>query len=87
MAEIIPFEYVSSHCGTLYLSEIAKPAEPVNGQDERRIRAEYTAILQKQLASGNNGIVKTKYLTFTIEADNLKTARARLSRIGLDLLV
>ena len=32
------------------------------------IRAEYTAILQKQLASGNNGIVKTKYLTFTIEA-------------------
>ena len=36
MAEIIPFEYVSSHCGTLYLSEIAKPAEPVNGQDERR---------------------------------------------------
>ena len=39
MAEIIPFEYVSSHCGTLYLSEIAKPAEPVNGQDERRIRA------------------------------------------------
>ena len=39
MAEIIPFEYVSSHCGTLYISEIAKPAEPVNGQDERRIRA------------------------------------------------
>ena len=31
-------------------------------------------------------IVKTKYLTFTIEADNLKTARARLTRIGLDLL-
>ena len=50
------------------------------------IRAEYTAILQKQLASGNNGIVKTKYLTFTIEADSLKTARARLTRIGLDLL-
>lgn len=30
--------------------------------------------------------MKTKYLTFTIEADNLKTARARLTRIGLDLL-
>ena len=28
----------------------------------------------------------TKYLTFTIEADSLKTARARLTRIGLDLL-
>lgn len=56
------------------------------GDDFDDIRAEYTAILQKQLASGNNGIVKTKYLTFTIEADNLKTARARLTRIGLDLL-
>lgn len=50
------------------------------------IRAEYTGILQKQLANGNNGIVKTKYLTFTIEADSPKSARARLNRIGLDLL-
>ncbi len=56
------------------------------GDDFDDIRAEYTAILQKQLASGNNGIVKTKYLTFTIETDSLKTARARLNRIGLDLL-
>ena len=56
------------------------------GDDFDDIRTEYTAILQKQLASGNNGIVKTKYLTFTIEADSLKTARARLTRIGLDLL-
>ena len=56
------------------------------GDDFDDIRAEYTAILQKQLASGNNGIVKTKYLTFTIEADSLKTARVRLTRIGLDLL-
>ena len=56
------------------------------GDDFDDIRAEYTAILQKQLASGNNGIVKTKYLTFTIETDSLKTARARLARIGLDLL-
>ena len=58
----------------------------LQGDDFDDIRAEYTAILQKQLASGNNGIVKTKYLTFTIEADSLKTARARLARIGLDLL-
>ena len=29
---------------------------------------------------------KAKYLTFTIETDSLKTARARLARIGLDLL-
>ena len=35
------------------------------GDDFDDIRAEYTGILQKQLANGNNGIVKTKYLTFT----------------------
>ena len=56
------------------------------GDDFDDIRAEYTALLQKQLASGNNGIVKTKYLTFTIESVKLKTARARLTRFGLDLL-
>ena len=39
------------------------------GDDFDDIRAEYTDILQKQLANGNNGIVKTKYLTFTIEAE------------------
>ena len=56
------------------------------GDDFDDIRAEYTGILQRQLAGGNNGIVKTKYMTYTIEADNLKAARARLNRIGLDLL-
>jgi len=56
------------------------------GDDFDDIRAEYTCILQRQLAGGNNGVVKTKYMTFTIEADNLKVARARLNRIGLDLL-
>ena len=56
------------------------------GDDFDDIRAEYTGILQKQLANGNNGMVKTKYLTFTIEAESLKAARARLKRIGFDLL-
>ena len=56
------------------------------GDDFDDIRAEYTGILQKQLANGNNGMVKTKYLTFTIEAESVKAARARLKRIGFDLL-
>ena len=49
------------------------------------IRQEQTDILKRQLARGNNGSVKTKYITYTIEADNLKAARARLSRISLDM--
>ena len=43
-------------------------------------------MLQGQLAKGNNGLVKTKYLTFGIDAENLKTAKPRLERIETDVL-
>ena len=43
-------------------------------------------MLQGQLAKGNNGLVKTKYLTFGIDAENLKTAKPRLERIETDIL-
>ena len=36
------------------------------------IREEYAQMLQNQLARGNNGLRKTKYLTFTIEADSVR---------------
>ena len=39
-----------------------------------------------QLAKGNNGIVKAKYITFSVEAENIKAARARLARIETDIL-
>ncbi|MDD3410432.1 MAG: ATP-binding protein [Eubacteriales bacterium] len=50
------------------------------------IREEYAAMLQAQLAKGNNGLVKTKYLTFGIEAENVKAAKPRLERIETDIL-
>ncbi len=50
------------------------------------IRKEYALMLKNQLSRGNNGLVKRKYLTLTIEAEDLKTARARLSRIEMDVL-
>ena len=50
------------------------------------IRTEYETMLLNQLAKGNNGLTKTKYITFGIEADGIKTAKARLNRIELDLL-
>ena len=49
------------------------------------IRTEYAEMLHNQLARGNNGLVKTKYLTFAIEADNIKIAKPRLERIENDL--
>lgn len=59
---------------------------PPQGDDFDSLRAEYTEMLRNQLAKGNNGLIKTKYLTFGIEADNLKTAKPRLERVELDIL-
>ena len=42
-------------------------------------------MLQNQLARGNNGLIKTKYLTFGIDADSLKAAKPRLERIETDI--
>ena len=50
------------------------------------IRREYADMLKNQLAKGNNGLIKTKYITFGIDADNLKTAKMRLERIEADIL-
>ena len=40
---------------------------PLQGDDFDSIRTEYTTMLQNQLARGNNGLIKTKYLTFSID--------------------
>ena len=59
---------------------------PLQGDDFDEIRREYTDMLKNQLAKGNNGLIKTKYLTFTIEANSVKTAKPRLERIETDIL-
>ena len=43
-------------------------------------------MLKNQLSKGNNGLVKHKYITFSIEADSLAAAKARLARIETDVL-
>lgn len=50
------------------------------------IRTEYRNMLKNQLAKGNNGLVKAKYITFAIEADSLGAAKSRLARIETDVL-
>ena len=59
---------------------------PPCGDEFDGIRAEYAGMLQNQLARGNNGLIKTKYLTFGVEADGLKAAKPRLERIETDIL-
>ena len=50
------------------------------------IRREYARMLHRQLAKGNNGLVKSKYITFSIEADNIREAKPKLERIETDIL-
>ena len=59
---------------------------PLQGDDFDSIRVEYTKMLREQLARGNNGLIKTKCLTFSVEADSIRTAKPRLDRIGADIL-
>ena len=66
-----------------YAESISIPA-----QDDafNALRTEYTTMLRNQLAKGNNGLVKTKYLTFGIDADSIRAAKPRLERIETDVL-
>ena len=58
---------------------------PAN-DDFDEIRMEYAQMLRHQLAKGNNGLVKSKYITFSIEADNIREAKPELERIESDIL-
>ena len=68
--------------------EQAEQAIHIPKQDDafNSIRNEYTDMLKNQLAKGNNGLVKQKYITFSIEADNLAAAKSRLARLETDIL-
>lgn len=55
-----------------------------DGFDE--IREEYAGVLKTQLAKGNNGLMRKKYVTFGIEAENVSVAKPRLERIETDIM-
>ena len=56
------------------------------GDDFDDLRELYTQMLRRQLEQGNNGLVKSKLLILTIEANDIHSARAKFSRIMLDTL-
>ncbi|GHV47165.1 conjugal transfer protein TraE [Clostridia bacterium] len=58
----------------------------VQNDDFNVIREEYSDMLKNQLSKGNNGLTKSKYVTFGIEADNLKAAKLRIERVEADIL-
>ena len=68
--------------------EEAEKAIDIPMQDDafNSIRSEYAGMLKNQLSKGNNGLVKHKYITFSIEAGNPAAAKSRLARIETDIL-
>mgnify|MGYP002732098247 CR=1 FL=1 len=59
---------------------------PYRKDEFNPIRTEYSQMLKTQLAQGNNGLTKAKYLTFGIEADSMKQAKPRIDHVQTDLL-
>ena len=45
------------------------------------VRAEYSQMLRQQLAKGNNGLTKTKFITFGVEGESMRQVKARLDHI------
>ena len=68
------------------LRESFARAIPLRSDQFESIQRELSKIIEVQQAKGNNGIVKTKYLTFGIDADNIRAAKPRLERIETDIL-
>ncbi len=59
---------------------------PNQGDDSDSLREEFAGVLQRQMEKGNNGLVKYKYLTYGIEAQNYRMAKLRLERLEMDIL-
>nr|WP_312279445.1 DUF87 domain-containing protein [Oscillibacter sp.] len=59
---------------------------PPQNDDCNEIRHEFTDMLKGQIARSNNGIVRSKYITFGIQADGINIARPRLERIEADIM-
>ncbi|MBP0961579.1 MAG: conjugal transfer protein TraE [Oscillospiraceae bacterium] len=67
--------------------EFGKMIELAEQDDDfNDIRREYSEMLKNQLAKGNNGLIRTKFITFGIECGSLKEAKPKLERIETDII-
>ena len=80
----VQLSFVNHHSATLEFDHSIQ-IEPQHDQFDD-LRQEYSNMLKEQLEKGNNGLVRTKYITFSIEADSIGVARPKLERIEADIL-
>ena len=59
---------------------------PYRSDSFNNVRSEYSQMLKMQLAQGNNGLTKTKYITFGIEAESMREAKPRLEHVQTNLM-
>ena len=59
---------------------------PLRNDHFNSVRSEYSQMLKMQLAQGNNGLTKTKYITFGIEAESMREAKPRLDHVQTNLM-
>lgn len=59
---------------------------PYRNDNFNNVRSEYSQMLKMQLAQGNNGLTKTKYITFGIEAESMREAKPRLEHVQTNLM-
>ena len=59
---------------------------PAQHDDFDSIRSEFVDMLKGQIAKSNNGIERSKYITFGLPAGNVAEARPRLERVESDVM-
>ena len=59
---------------------------PEQEDEFNSIRHEYVEMLKGQIAKSNNGIERTKYITFGLPAGSVAEARPRLGRVEADVM-
>lgn len=76
--------FINQKSGMTEFEQIIRIKPQDDNYDDMRM--EFAQMLKKQLAKGNNGLVKTKFITFAIEADSVREAKPKLERIEADIL-
>ena len=76
--------FINHHSNMMEYEDVIRIKKQNDSFDN--LRMEFAQMLRNQLAKGNNGLVRTKYITFGIEADNIREAKPKLERIETDIL-
>lgn len=80
----IEFSYINQLGRNEEMRSAIQIPDKKDGYDN--IRLEFREMLKSQIVKGNNGLKKSKYVTFTVEAENKEQATLKLERLEIDIL-